>query len=110
MFKFFKREIKVDEDQQPNFEIELTAAVLAYEIARSDGEISNDELSLLMQEIEKISQKVGKDATEILNIVEMYSKDSVSFHDFIEDINKSYSKDEKISLLDFLWTTAYAVG
>ena len=110
MFKFFKREIKVDEDQQPNFEIELTAAVLAYEIARSDGEISNDELSLLMQEIEKISQKVGKDATEILNIVEMYSKDSVSFHDFIEDINKSYSKDEKISLLDFMWKIAYADG
>ena len=110
MFKFFKREKKVDEDQQQNFEIELTAAVLAYEIARSDGEISNDELSLLMQEIEKISQKVGKDATEILNIVEMYSKDSVSFHDFIEDINKSYSKDEKISLLDFLWKTAYADG
>ena len=110
MFKFFKREKKVDEDQQQNFEIELTAAVLAYEIARSDGEISNEELSLLMQEIEKISQKVGKDATEILNIVEMYSKDSVSFHDFIEDINKSYSKDEKISLLDFMWKTAYADG
>lgn len=110
MFKFFKREKKVDEDQQQNFEIELTAAVLAYEIARSDGEISNDELSLLMQEIEKISQKVGKDAIEILNIVEMYSKDSVSFHDFIEDINKSYSKDEKISLLDFMWKTAYADG
>ena len=110
MFKFFKREKKVDEDQQQNFEIELTAAVLAYEIARSDGEISNDELSLLMQEIEKISQNVGKDATEILNIVEIYSKDSVSFHDFIEDINKSYSKDEKISLLDFMWKTAYADG
>ena len=45
--------------------LELTAAVLAYEIARSDGEISNDELSLLMQEIEKISQKVGKDKKEI---------------------------------------------
>ena len=110
MFNFFKKEKKVDEDQQQNYEIELTAAVLAYEIARSDGEISNDELSLLMQEIEKISQKVGKDATEILNIVEMYSKDSVSFHDFIEDINKSYSKDEKISLLDFMWKTAYADG
>ena len=110
MFKFFRREKKVDEDQQQNFEIELTAAVLAYEIARSDGEISNDELSLLMQEIEKISQKVGKDAIEILNIVEMYSKDSVSFHDFIEDINKSYSKDEKILLLDFMWKTAYADG
>ena len=72
--------------------MELTAAVLAYEIARSDGEISNDELSLLMQEIEKISIKVGRDAKEILNMVEIYSKDSVSFHDFIQDINKVIQK------------------
>ena len=112
MFNIFKKKIKEPKNNKEkiNFELELTAAILAYEIARSDGEISNDELSLLMQEIEKISQKVGKDATEILNIVEMYSKDSVSFHDFIEDINKSYSKDEKISLLDFMWKTAYADG
>ena len=45
----------------PSFEIELTAAVLAYEIARSDGDISNDELKVLMEEIEKIAEKVGKD-------------------------------------------------
>ena len=27
-----------------------------------------------------------------------------------KNINKSYSKDEKISLLDFMWKTAYADG
>lgn len=110
MFKFFKKEKEENENKQLDFEMELTAAVLAYEIARSDGEISNDELSLLMQEIEKISIKVGRDAKEILNMVEVYSKDSVSFHDFIEDINKSYSKEDKISLLTFMWKTAYADG
>ena len=82
--------------------------VLAYEIARSDGEISEDELSVLMQEIEKISQKVDRDKQEILKIVEIHSKDSVSFHEFVEDINKNYSKEEKISLLKFMWETAYA--
>ena len=71
MFKFFKKEKEVNENKQLDFEMELTAAVLAYEIARSDGEISNDELSLLMQEIEKISIKVGRDAKEILNMVEI---------------------------------------
>ena len=69
MFNFFKKEKKEDSTKQPSFELELTAAVLAYEIARSDGEISNDELSILMQEIEKISQKVDRDKEEILKIV-----------------------------------------
>ena len=109
MFDFFKKE-KVTTKQQTPFEIELTAAVLAYEIARSDGEVSKDELSVLMEEIESISEKVGKDKFEILKIIEIYSKNSISFHEFIEDINKGYSKEEKHSLLKFMWKIAYADG
>ena len=111
MFSFFKKKETNDQKvEQASFDLELTAAVLAYEIARSDGEISDDELSVLMQEVEKISAKVGKDKLEILSLVEEHSKNSVSFHEFIEDINKNYSKDEKISLLKFMWKTAYADG
>ena len=110
MFKFFKKKKEDVEVNQPNFEIELTAAVLAYEIARSDGEISEDELSVLMEEIEKISIKVGKEKSEILKIVEIYSKYSISFHEFIEDINKNFSQKQKLSLLKFMWKTAYADG
>ena len=79
MFSFFKKYSQDVNDVAPAFEIELTAAVLAYEIARSDGDIDNNELSVLMEEIEKISDKVGKKSFEILEIVEMYSKDSISF-------------------------------
>ena len=111
MINFFKKTKKDNKKpESPSFELELTASVLAYEIARSDGEISDEELSTLMEEIEKISEKVGKDKNEVLKIVEIYSKDSVSFHEFIEDINNNYSKEQKISLLDFMWKTAYADG
>ena len=109
MFNFFKKK-KRTVKQQTSFEIELTAAVLAYEIARSDGEVSKDELSVLMEEIESISEKVGKDKFEILKIIEIYSKNSISFHEFIEDINNNYSKEEKHSLLKFMWKIAYADG
>ena len=108
MFNFFKKEKKVSEKEKPNFEIELTASVLAYELARSDGEITEDELSVLMSEIQKNAKKVGKSEKEILNIIEVYSKDSVSFHEFVEDINESYSKQEKLDLLYFMWKMDYA--
>ena len=112
MFKFFKkkRKTKTDSIEKLSFELELTAAVLAYEVARSDGEISKDELSVLMLEIEKIAEKVGRDKNEIWNIVDAYSKDSISFHEFIEDINENYSKDQKKDLLKTLWLTAFADG
>ena len=112
MFNFFKKDIAKESSKNESFsfEIELTASVLAYEIARSDGEITRNELDVMMEEIEKIAIKVGKDKSEIFKIVEIYSSDSVSFHEFIEDINDNYSKYDKLKLLEFLWKTAYADG
>lgn len=61
-----------------------------------------------MSEIERIAEKVGKNKEEILSIIEIYSKDSVSFYDFVKDINDKYSKDEKINLIFFMWKMAFA--
>ena len=108
MFNFFKKKAQPVEKIENNFDIELTASILAYEIARSDGDISESELSLLYDEIKKISAKVGKKEGDILEIIEKYSKNSVSFYEFINDINKDYTKEEKLSLIQFLYDVAYA--
>ena len=108
MFNFFKKKTQPVNETKNNFEFELTASILAYEIARSDGDISESELSLLYDEIKKISAKVGKKEEKILEIIEEYSKNSVSFYEFINDINKYYSKEDKLSLIQFLFDVAYA--
>ena len=63
---------------------------------------------MLYDEIKKISAKVGKKEEKILEIIEEYSKNSVSFYEFINDINKDYSKEDKLSLIQFLFDVAYA--
>ena len=108
MFNFFKKKTQPVEKIYDDFEIELTASILAYEIARSDGSISESELSLLYDEIKKISAKVGKKEEKILEIIEEYSKNSVSFYEFINDVNKDYSKEDKLSLIQFLNDVSYA--
>jgi uncharacterized tellurite resistance protein B-like protein len=105
---FKKNKVQQDAQQKPEFEIELIGAVLAYEIARSDGDISESELSLLIEETKKIALEVNKTDEQILSIIETYSKNSVSFHEFIADINNDFSKEEKLSLISFLWDVAYA--
>ena len=107
MFNIFKKTKEVEEIND-RFEIELTASVLAYEVARSDGEIDYDEQALLLEEIKKISKKVNKNENEILKLIEVYSKNSVSFYEFIEDINKEFTNEDKKSLISFLWDIAYA--
>ena len=111
MFNFFKKNKKSDnQSNTSSFELELTAAVLAYEIARIDGEIDEEELNVLMEEIKIISKKVNTDEKEILKIIDIYSSDSVSFYEFVKDINDYYSKEEKLSLISFMWKVAFADG
>ena len=109
MFKFFKKNDSTKIEQKKNaFEIDLISSVLAYEVARSDGDIDQVELSRLLEEIKKISIKVGKSEEDILNLIEIYSNDSVSFYEFIEDININFTKEDKLAMISFLWDVAYA--
>ena len=109
MFKFFKKSDSTKIEQKKNtFEIDLISSVLAYEVARSDGDIDQIELSRLLEEIKKISIKVGKSEEDILNLIRLYSNDSVSFYEFIEDININFTKEDKLAMISFLWDVAYA--
>ena len=73
MFKFFKRD-KEPEKKLPGYEIELTASILAYEVARSDGEISKDELTVLLKEVEKIAKAYDLPYVKINNTAELRKK------------------------------------
>ena len=108
MFNFFKKKIQPVKKIKNSFDVELTASILAYEVARSDGDISESELAFLYDEIRKICTKVGKKEEKIFQIIEEYSKNSVSFYEFIDDINEDYSKEDKLSLIRFLYDVAYA--
>ena len=52
--------------------------------------------------------EVEQSEEDILNLVETYHQDNVSFNEFINDININFSSDEKNELIRFLWEVAYA--
>ena len=111
MFSYFKKRKNKKEEadiNKHNFEIDLVACVLAYEVARSDGSISDAELSSLLMEIEKITKNVDKNPDEILDLIKNYSENSVSFHEFISDINSDFTREDKLELIHYLWDVAYA--
>jgi len=111
MFNIFKKRYKKEEinlTTKHDFEINLIASVLAYEVARADGNISENELSNLYREVEKISKDVGKSSEEIFKLIKNYSENSVSFHEFISDINNDFTKKDKLELIQYLWDIAYA--
>ena len=110
MFNFFKKNTNTSNDlaDKKIFDIELIGCALAYEVARSDGEIDKNELSIIKKNIAEKSNELDYSAEEVLEKIEEQSNNQISFHNFINDINNFFSIEEKHSLLKFLWETAYS--
>ena len=91
MFNFFK---KIDEnnldEQKYEFDIELVGCALAYEVAKADGSIDLDELEKIKVELTKRSNILGLDSDEVFKTIEIQSNESVSFNDFINQINDNF--------------------
>ena len=100
----FRKNNNVTDDNQVNeFNFNGVCLALAYEVARSDGEITDEERLHLLDLIHESENK-----EEIINQIEEFSKNSVSFYEYIKDINNFCSLDEKELLLQQLWNIAYA--
>ena len=109
MFNFFKKiEEDSSEEQKYEFDIELVGCALAYEVAKADGNINLDELEKIKIELTKRSNILGLDSEEVLKTIEIQSNESVSFNDFINQINDNFLQDQKLEMVEFLWQTAYA--
>lgn len=109
MFNFFKKK-KVTEPQTKysKEEILLVSASLAYEVAKSDGEIGQTELDKINDQLENIKKHINKETSELLSIIENKSNRSVSFHDLVSLVNKKFTLEQKHMLIRFLWDVAYA--
>ena len=109
MFNFFKKvEVEDNEVARFDFNIELIGCALAYEIAVSDGKIDLSELDKIKNEITVKSKALNLVPEEVLATIKNHNEESVSFNDFINQINENFSQDQKLEMISFLWHTAYA--
>ena len=108
MFSFFKKNDSLEVSNEYLFDHELIGCALAYEIAISDGKLDEKELISLKAEIIKKSEQLNLNSDEVFETIEQHSTESVSFNDFINQINENFNKDQKLEMIEFLWRTAYA--
>ena len=110
ILKFFKKNNQIDVENENNeFDYDLLSVYLAYEVARADGDIDLKEMAVL-KDFVKSSLKDNRNIDDVINDIEQYSQDNASLHDLIKEINSSFNKKEKHSLISSLWTVAYATN
>jgi len=96
--------------EQDQVSLQLACAVLLTEIMRADGNSDDDERAAIIAQLAQHFTLSKADLTEVLNSAEILSDQATDFYQFTSKINKNYSINDKIKLLDMLWQVANADG
>ena len=106
MFKFLKKNNNLEELEDDD--INLYALRLLIHLALSDGEIDESEINELKRFIEEssLSGNISRFLEKEINSVEISS----SFFEEVSKINSSFSDNEKLNLLEKIWSLILVDG
>ena len=106
MFKFLQKNTGLKELEHND--INLYALRLLIHLALSDGEIDESEINELKQFIEEnsLSENIGSLLEEEISKVEISS----SFFEEVSKINSNFSDNDKLNLLEKIWSLILTDG
>lgn len=90
--------------------LEIACAVLLCEVMRADGELTQAEQEKIA---EILVQQFTISADEVNSIIETATQLSIhatDFYQFTSKINRNYTLNERIKIVELLWKIAYADG
>ena len=108
MINLFKKKIEINDDKNDKKNVEEAYIILMLEIARLDGKIDDSEFNKIKENYKQIYG--DNNFLENFNRLSTEAKNESSLHPFIEIINASSDKDNKIQALKAIWEVVLADG
>jgi uncharacterized tellurite resistance protein B-like protein len=88
--------------------IELATAVLLYEVMRADNKFDQLEQDSYRKQLEKHFSLSGNELETLCQLSQSQADDANDYQQFTRVINDVYGPNEKRTVLDSLWSVAYA--
>ena len=108
--KFFDQHLvseKAETEQELEHRLQLASAVLLLEVAQADRSYSDAEREKVEQAISsKFSLQIFE-IEELMTLADEKSFNATDYHQFTSLINKSFSIEQKIRLIELMWEVAY---
>ena len=95
---------------EPARDIRVATCALLLEMARVDGKFSDSERSQIIQTLEDVYGLSEEAVAELIRVTSEKLKDSIDLWHFTNLINRYYSVEEKIRVIEMVWRLAYADG
>jgi uncharacterized tellurite resistance protein B-like protein len=108
--QFFDKYLSSDDKDTVSSEhrLHLSTAALLIEMTRVDDHVKSEELEVLAAGIRRTFGLSEAETTKLINLAEEEAQDAACYHAFTSLINKGFSKEQKIQIVEMLWEIAYA--
>jgi uncharacterized tellurite resistance protein B-like protein len=93
--------------ERKNKKIEIAACALFIEIAKADGEFTDEEREFIISEMKSTFNLDDDYVNDLMTLAEERIKESVSLYEFTGVINTTFTHEEKIELIESLWKLIY---
>ena len=87
--------------------VEIAACALFIEMAKADGEFSDEEKEFIIAEMKNTFNLDKECVDELIVLAEKQVKESVSLYEFTGVINNTFSQKGKLELIESLWRLIY---
>jgi uncharacterized tellurite resistance protein B-like protein len=97
-------------DDNAEHALQLATAALLIEMMHMDSEIDDNELCMVNQSIRTKFGLSEKETEELLHLAEKEHKLATDYYQFTSLINKNFTYEQKIKVIEHLWMVAFADG
>lgn len=109
--KFFDKHIKSASDAQDrgsDHALQIATAALLLEMMRADSKISDGELKTVTEAMKSKFNLTDEETGSLLKLAEDEIWKSTGFYEFTSLINKGFSYEQKLKVIEHLWEVAFA--
>jgi len=109
--EFFRLKIEPDSGAGAGVHgLQLAAAALLFEVMRADYDEHPDERTTLERALREAFSLTDSETRELAELADREAAEAVSLYQFTGLINREFSAEQKIQLVEMLWQVAYADG
>ncbi len=106
--KFFEQNISTDQVDDIEHKLKLATAALLIEMMQQDHHVHADEKQQVKAALMEKFSLTEEEAGSLFNLAEAEASDATDFYQFTSLINQHYTKQQKIKVIEYLWSIAYA--
>lgn len=90
--------------------LQVATAAMLIEMARADFDVHPEETEEVAQAVQTTFGLTPADTEKLIRLAEDEAKQATDYYQFTSLINKGFSQQEKIQVVELMWQVAYADG